>query len=506
MPQSNSDDENHTIDDMMGGLRQSHDTEPKLVTLPEGSRAYKVRKRKRRTDQPARREIGLKKRIKILKIGGAVAIFTLLLLVLGVGILYVNSPGYRDSLVAKLETTSGAEVNIEQFRMNPLAANAQATKLKWPGGNVLDKMEISGVMAKISPLTFFGKKFSGEECVAESGRLFLKAADKSKSALYAERSKGDLSVNFARYAVSSLDINFGDLGGLTKAEASLYTNAATGQAEMRFNGGALQLTGWPSLALERSFIIVRNSKLLIQKMRFRLAGSERQSLGGYIDFSGSVSPLGGIGSQTLPIKIENFPLSDLVGGDLGRFFVGKVDTAENPNCNFLSFDIDSPETARLEMAVTSAMESRVDVSGFKFLQLLAVAFNDQWYGLPTFDDRVTMVVKRTGQNTDVSGIHLEKRGVMVLRGDISNGEGGVIKGKLRIGIPETKVTTCGDKKLVMMFGKVSEGYCWLDLEISGTGAIPEDDFKTIYKDTSSGQISVPSQETLEDSFEDLIEK
>ena len=506
MPQSNSDDENHTIDDMMGRLRQRHETEPKLTTRPDGSRAFKVRKRKRRTDQPARREVGLKKRMKIIQIGGAVAFVTLLVLVLGGGILYVNSAGYRDSLTAQLETSSGAEVSIEQFRMNPLAANAQTTKLKWPAGNVLDKMEISGVMAKISPLTFFGKKFSGEECVAKSGRLFLKAADASKYVPYAEGPKGDLSVNFARYAVSSLDINFGELGGLTKAEASLHTNAAAGQAEIRFNGGVVQLTGWPSLALERSFITVRNSKLLIQKMRFRLAGSERRSLGSYIDFSGSVSPLGGMGSQTLPLKLGNFPLSDLVGGDLGRFFIGKVDTAEIPNSNFLSFDIDSPETARLEMAVTSAMESRVDVSGFKFLQLLAVVFNDSWYGFPTFDDNVTMVVKRMGQNTDVSGINLEKRGRMVLQGDISNGEGGVIRGKLRIGIPETKVNTCGDKKIMMMFGKVRDGYCWLDLKISGTGAIPDDDFKTIYKDTSSRQISLPGQETLEDSFEDLIEK
>jgi hypothetical protein len=504
MPLPNSDKENYTIDEMMGRLKKRQEADPELVTRADGSQALKVRKRKRRTDQTATRGARSKKRIQIIQIAGAVFLLTVVVLVVGVGILYVNSAGYRDSLSGKLEVSSGAEVEMRQFRMNPLAANTSATQLKWPSGNVLEKLEMSAVTARISPSVFFGKTFGGEEMVAESGRLSLKASDPSGPVRHVPGPEDGLPVRFSRYAVPSLDIHFGEFGGLSKTEASLFPGTVAGQAEMRFNGGVLQLIGWPSMSLDRSYIKVRNSELLIQNMRFQLPGSDKQPSGGYIEFSGSLSPIGAAGAHTLSAKVGSFPLSYLTGGDLGRFFVGKVDSVGIPDSNFLSFDPASPESARLVLTVTDSQDSRVDVSGFRFLQMLAVAFNDRWYETPIFDDEVTMVVKRMGLDTEISGINLVKRGRMVVRGELSNGEGGAIKGKLRIGIPETTVTASGDKKLAKMFGQVREGYLWLDLEISGTGAVPEDDFRTIYMDTSSGDASAPGQGSSKDSFEELI--
>lgn len=507
MHQPNSDKEQYTIDEMMGRLkkRQSDEMEPELVTRSDGSQALKVKKRKRRTDQTANKGAKLKKRVQIVQIAAAVLLLTILALVAGVVIIYVNSAGYRDSLTSKLEISSGADVKMEQFRMNPLAANSRTITLQWPLGNFFEKLEMYGVTAKISPSAFFGKSFAGDEVVAESAKLLLKASDPEKPIRHVPKSEDGLPVKFSRYAVPSLDIKFGELGGLTKTEASMFPSTVAGQAEMRFNGGILQLAGWPSMSLDRSYIKIRNSELQIQNMRFQLPESDRQSLGGYIDFSGSLSPIDTKSTQTLSAKLWNFPLSYLVGGDLGRFFVGRVDSAEIPDSNFLSFDVDSPENARLELTVTNSLESRVDLSGFKFLQMLSVAFNDRWYEFPIFDDDVSMVVKRKGQNADISGINLVKRGRMVVRGDLFNGEGGAIKGKLSIGIPETTLIASGDKKLIRMFGQIREGYRWIDLEISGTGALPDDNLRTIYTDTSSGESTAPGRDVPQDSFEDLIE-
>ncbi len=508
MPQPNSDKEKYTIDEMMGRLkkRQTAEVTPELVTRSDGSQALKVKKRRRRTDQTVNNETKLKKRIQIVQIAGVVLLLTIVSLVLGVGVLYVNSAGYRDSLTSKLEISSGAEVDLKQFRMNPLAAKTGATKLSWPAGNVLEKLELNGATAKIYPSAFIGKTFGGEEIVAESGKLFLQASDPSQPVRHVPGPEGELPVRFSRYAVPSLDIRFGAFGGLSKTEASLFPGTIAGQGELRLSGGALQLADWPQLSLDRSYIKVRNSELQIQSMRFNLPEvADRQTSTGYIDFSGSLTPFGDQGTHTLSAKLGNFPLSYLVGGDLGRFFVGRVDSSEIPDSNFLSFDVDAPENARLELTVANSLDSRIDMSGFKFLQMLAVAFNDRWYEFPVFDDDVTMVVKRMGQDCDISGISLVKRGRMVVRGDIFNGEGGAIKGKLKIGIPETTVAVSGDKKLAKMFGEVREGYRWVDLEISGTGAVPEDNFRTIYMDTSSGESSAPGKGTPQDSFEDLIE-
>jgi hypothetical protein len=181
-----------------------------------------------------------------------------------------------------------------------------------------------------------------------------------------------------------------------------------------------------------------------------------------------------------------------------------VDSVEIPDSNILSFDLDTPENARLELTATNALESRIDMSGFKFMQSLAVAFNDRWYEIPVFGDDVTMVIKRTGRTSSISNINLVNRGKMVVRGELFNGEGGVIKGKLRIGIPKTTVTAAGDKKLTKMFGDVSEGYRWIEVEISGTGALPEDNFRTLYMDNSSQNPSATKEGPPQDSFEELI--
>jgi hypothetical protein len=508
MPLPNSDKDKYTIDEMMGRLKKRKEAEmsPELVTRSDGSQALRVKKRKRRTDQSVDNETKLKKHIQIIQIVGGVLLLILVVLVGGGGILHVNSASYRESLIGKLEVSSGADVAMEQFRMNPIEANASKTKFSWPGGNVLDKLDLGSITAAISPSTFVGDTFGGDEIVAASAKLSLKASDPSNPVRHVSRPAGALPVKFSRYAASSLDINFGGFGGLSGTEGSLFPAPVAGQSELRFSGGLLKLTDWPQLSLDRSYIKVRNSELQIKSMRFNIPGADDlKSSGGFIDFSGALTPIGFYGTHTLSASLSNFPLSYLLGGDLGRFFVGRVDSVEIPDSNFLSFDVDSPENARLEVTATNALESRIDMSGFKFMQSLAVAFSDRWYEIPIFDDDVTLVVKRAGQKSNISGINLVKRGKMVVRGELFNGEGGMIKGELRIGIPETTVIASGDKKLARMFGNVREGYRWIDVEIGGTAALPEDDFRTQYMDTSSEKPSVTEDEAPQDSFEDLIE-
>lgn len=509
MPLPNSDKDRYTIDEMMNRLKRRKEAEPppELVTRPDGSQALKVKKRRRRTDQSVDNETRLKKRVQIVQIVGGVLLLSLVLLAVGIGFIYVNSAAYRKSLIGKLKASSGAVVTMEQFRMNPVEAIASKTNFSWPEGNVLDKLELRSLTAVISPSTFAGATFGGDEIVALSAKLSLKASDPSSPVRHVPKPAGALPVKFSRYATSSLDITFGACGGLSGAEASLFPALVAGQSDLRLSGGLLKLSGWPPLSLDRSYIKVRNSELQIQTMRLGVPGTDvLKSSVGFIDFSGALNPNGMNGTHTLSAKLSNFPLTYLLGSDLEQFFVGRVDSVDIPDSNFLSFNVDSPESARLELTATNALESRIDMSGFKFMQSLALAFNDRWYEMPVFDDDVTLVVKRTGKISNISGINLVERGKMVVRGDLINGEGGTINGKLRIGIPNSTVITCGDNKIAQMFGEVREGYRWIEVEISGTGASPEDNYRTLYMDTSSQKKpSTTGQGATQDSFEELIQ-
>jgi hypothetical protein len=182
-----------------------------------------------------------------------------------------------------------------------------------------------------------------------------------------------------------------------------------------------------------------------------------------------------------------------------------VDSKDIPDSNFLSFDPGSPESALLELTVTSSVDSRIDLSGFKFLQMLAVSFDDRWYEFPNFDDDVAMVVKRSGGKVSVTDINLVHRGRMAVRGAISNGEGGKVSGNLRIGIPETTISAAKDTKLSNMFGQVREGYRWVDIEIGGTAALPVDNFRSLYMETSPPEEAGDGEGDDRDSFDDLIE-
>lgn len=510
MPQPSDEQEKYTIDEMMDRLkgRDSIDKQPELVTRSDGSQAMKVKKRKRRSNQAVNKETKRNKRVQIVQIAGFVVVLILLGLAAGIGILYANSAGFRDSLLSKLEMSSGAKVEMEQFRMNPLAAHVNVATLAWPEGNALDRLELKSVSAKIFPYSFMGKSFGGEEIVAAAGKLTLRTPDSSGDARQAPKPDGELPVRFSRYSVPSLDVSFGSLGSLVKTEASLFPSTVAGQAEIRLTGGLLQFADWPPMSLERSYIKVRNSGFEVQSLRFQVPEAPNRRLaGGSIDFSGTLTPLAAEGSHILTAKMEGFLLPYLIGGDLGRFLLGRVDSQEIPDSNFLTVDPEASEAALLDLTVTNSVDSRIDLAGFKFLQSLSAAFDDRWYEFPNFDDNVSMVVKRTGGKVEITGINLVHRGRMAVRGEMSNGEGGVISGKLQIGIPETTLGSAADKKLGKMFGKVREGYRWLELEIGGTSALPEDNFMTLYKDTASVEPSAPGGEAPQpDSFEDLIEE
>lgn len=509
MPQPSEEKEKYTIDEMMGRLkgRDSSGKEPELVTRSDGSQVMKVRKRKRRSNQAVNKETKRNRRVQIAQIAGFVVIIILVGLAAGIGILYANSSGFRDSLLGKLEMSSGAKVEMEQFRMNPVSAHANATTLAWPAGNALDTLEMKTVVANISPSSFMGKTFGGEEIVALSGTLTLKSPDPTKQVRLAAKPDGPLPLAFSRYSVTSLDVSFGSIGSLNKTEASLYPSTVAGNAEIRLTGGLMQFVDWPSMSLDRSYVKVRNTGFQVQSLRFQVPeATNRRLSGGTIDFSGTLSPLVSEGSHTLSAKMEGFVLPYLVGGDLGRFLLGRVDSQEIPDSNFLTFNPESEQSASLELTVTNSVDSRIDLAGFKFLQSLSVAFDDRWYEFPNFDDNVSIVVKRTGGKVEINDINLVSRGRMAVRGTLSNGEAGAISGKLRIGVPETTLGAAVDKKVGKMFGQVREGYRWLELEIGGTGALPEDNFMTLYKDTTSAEAAAPDGEAPQrDSFEDLIE-
>ena len=515
MPEQSSEPENYSIDDMMNRLKggDSSGKEPELVTRPDGSQVVKVRKRKRRTKQAESDEAKRRRKFQVAQIAAVVILVVLMGLAAGIAILYANSSGFRETLLGKLEDSSGAEVSLNQFRMNPATANANMVSFGWPEGNALASLELHAIRAKIAPASFLGSTFSGEEIVAGKGQLSLRAPGMSNSVRHNPMPDGMLSVKFQRYWVPEFDIRFGDAEGsrrlLKATEASFFPSTIPGQAELRLRGGLFEFDAWPQMVLDRSYIKVKGEALQIQSMRFVIpkSANDRKVDNGFIDFSGSIRPLEVGATHTLRSDVRDLRLHYLMGSDLGRFFIGSVDSKQIPDSNFLSFSPDSPDAAMLEVTLTNSVNSRIDLGSFKFLSQLSTVFDDRWYEFPNFDDIVTLVARMKGDEVSIEDINLVSRGRMAVRGSVSNQKGGGISGNLRIGLPETMISASDDKRLDRMFGQVREGYRWLDLEIGGTSAVPGDNFKELYMNATAPPADESGGvEDKRDQFENLIEE
>ncbi len=512
MSEQSSEPEKYSLDEMMDRLRGRDDASPsegELVTRSDGSQAMKVRKRRRRTDQTVNKETKRNQRVQILQIAGFVILIVVVGLIAGIGIIYANSSPFRDGLTSKVESASGAKVELKQFRINPATANSNLVAFEWPAGNALADLQLRGLVGKIAPASFFGKAFTGEEIVAANGDLMLRTPVAGEAVRYSEKAPGIASVRFDRYFVPILDIY---LGGeklpsnmLAKTEASLFPGAVPGHAELRLNGGILNVEGWPPLALDRSYMIFSGQDLDVKSLRFEVpvVPNQKSADPGFIEFSGIMQPLDPGATHTLAVELSSFRVSYLLGNDLGRFFLGRLETKETPESNFFLMPAGSRESTELELSTTNAPGSRIDLSGFKFLPNLARLLEDRWYELPNFDNHVSMMLSRKGASVELKKFALEERGRMAVRGTMANGQAGQLKGKIMVGIPEAMILARKSQTLAAMFGRAGEGYRWIDLEIGGTSAAPTDNFLDLFAAAKTGG-ELPEVDAMEaDSFEEL---
>ena len=94
MPPAPSEPEKYSIDEMMERLKGQSSENPaagELVTRPDGSQALRVRKRKRRSEQPKREEAKRTKRIRTLQVAAALVLLLLTGLVMAGAYVYALS-------------------------------------------------------------------------------------------------------------------------------------------------------------------------------------------------------------------------------------------------------------------------------------------------------------------------------------------------------------------------------------------------------------------------------
>ena len=479
-----SEPEKYSIDEMMDRLKggpAENPEEGELVTRSDGSQAIRVRKRKRRSSQPHKEERHRTRRARIVQVSAALVLVFVAAFAIGGAIIYANSSPFRDGLIRKIEKTSGATTDLQQFRVNPQTANAGNLALTWPDGNVLKSLSLRGLVAEIFPASFLGKSMTGEEVTIAYGLLALQIPKADAPLRNHPAPEGASAIRFNRYRAPVLDITLGDPNApvikLAKTEGSLSPENVNGRPQLTLYQGNLAIDGWPKLRMDRALIEFRGSEADIIGLRVLHETDDR----GALVFSGTVAPYKPGQRSTLTVKLDAFQLSGLTGPALGSLFTGQIDSLPTAASNQLSFLPTEKPSPTLDLTFRVSPTSKIEVHRFPFLFALAQTLDDDpWFEHPVFEGDAGGVLHREGGVISLRNLNLESKGRLALRGEISMAANQTLSGNLQVGLAEAMIADAPTSRLKSMFGPPKEGFRWLTLKIGGSATAPSDNFKELF--------------------------
>lgn len=505
-----SEPEKYSIDEMMDRLKGRPAEDPlhegELVTRDDGSQAIRVRKRKRRSHQPHKEERQNTRRARIVQVSAALILLLLAIFAAGAAIIFANSAPFRKGLIEKISLSTGASVELEQFRVNPTSANAGRIVLTWPETHLLRDLSATSVKAEISPSSFLGNSMVGEEAISSEGTLTIRIPDPDKVSRNARTSAESLPVRFKRYAIPKFHILLGDpaapLVRLQNSEGSFHPVKANGRPQLLLSRGDLIITGWPKLRMDRSHIEFRDNEVDVVGMRLAYDTDTR----GIFELSGSVAPYAFDHPSTLAVELDSFLFAGIAGPELGRLFSGRIDTLPTDKSNHLSFIPGPRPNTSLAVTFRNTLTTPFELNGFPFLLVLARTLDDDWFEHPVSESDVTGMLRRGDGAVAISDFNFEHKGRMALRGGVTMAADRRLSGSLEVGIAEgmirSSIPSSDSRRLDAMFGPSIEGFRWITLKIGGTAAAPADNFKELLE-AAPKPAKKPDADSENPSFEDL---
>ena len=463
--------------------------EPELVTREDGTQMVRVRKHKRRTNQPHRDTEKRKARARVFQIAALVGVM-LCCSVLLLGLLaYFNSHAFQMRLLGKIAAVTGAEPEVIQFRVTPVGAAVQAATLRWHNHPDLRELRLTLVNADLGLTSFLGGGWTGEEVLAHTGTLIVGEPGADDGAAVAAGEVVDPNkqpFQFGRYRCEELQVLFGQEGRpplqARGVEASVY-QIANG-LQLRLSGGSLSATGWPDLRIDRGLVEFVGDQVNISNLRFsgsmpagvgsaegRAWGSLLNSEESAMECSGSFDPRSSK-QVFLDVNCQRFPSDSLLGKSFSRLFTTVLDGRGSLSFvprNFASHELVLPFEA-------SAAAEGACLGGLPFLDLLKTELQEARFAVPQFQNGSEGVLRRRGGLIELSDLRLEQKNFLAVRGRMAVEADGKLVGSLEVGVANRLMSGEGTRYVRRAFTDVRDGYRWTHINLSGTVQSPKDDF------------------------------
>jgi hypothetical protein len=492
--------EQYSLDEMMKALRDKErekEAQGEMVTRADGSLVRKVKRRKRRTDQPASASPEKAKKSIIAKILIAASLCLLLVLAAISVLLYYNSKSYREKAEQATNEWIGAQTNFNGLKLWPSSVKMNEASFSWGGNSFVRSLQLKRLQGHVSLVSFLGARMGGVEVGGALGEVLLGMPVGRRGEIVQALEEDEFPFSFDRYYCDALNVVFGQESSLALRDTSVSLRHM-GQQGFRIgiDEGTLLLRGWEPLPIANAIMRVEANELLIQPLTLELPIDNLQTLNASIKIQGGISLEEGESSE-MDVEVSNFPASKLFGIQLGQLFDGEIKSSNEGKLVYKMGE-DFPAELNLEFR-----GYQFELKKFPFLKALQEVFPNEGYDRIFFDTEIEGALKIRPEGVALETFKMSQKDILRLSGSVVASAQGELVGKMTLLINRGLINSEPRLKSLPGLSEIEKGYSRVDFEIGGTVAEPEDSFRIV----TGLEATLPGQRPIiEETSEDLLDQ
>lgn len=442
-----------------------------MVTRADGSKALKVKSRKRRSSQPKKEKERKNTRNKVILVSSGIFLVIMMGIAFIITLAYYNGQKFNDKLVTTAQSSSGAEVEIRGLNVSPVNAKMMQMSFDWGASNsAVDYLKVSGINTRYGVFSFLGGGWNGPEVLADSGEVKLYMLDNPEQISLS----GETPVNFdfSTYKCNKLNAIIGrEKDWLVNNTQAEYSINADGAKQVYFYGGKLKAPIFDDYNIKSGVLEIKQTfadlSVIIQPE----------------DEVGSITLAGEVGYKSgskisLATKFVDARMNGWVDDKTHRFINGMINNGQG----FFKMNLGDVESKEI---LTHVESDEISISTFAFIETLSLEMKDSFYSRPVFTNNSKFSMNWLADKVVFSDIKLVETSHMQLKGRFEVLKTGDIKGRLKIGIPIESLSPVEVRRLKKIFKEDDGDLLWTDVNVGGTLASPTDDLAEQFRRAKS---------------------
>lgn len=491
--------ENYSLDEMVAALKgrdREKDGEGELVTREDGTTVRRVRKRKRRSQQPEKAKAEKKARKMIfLQLAGLLTLGLLLGGYFAYVFIRFNSSSFAANVEKNVTELVGAETKLDRLSVTPTGATAKNLTMEWGAGSFIKRLRLVDLKADTRLSDFVKVRLRGVDVGARQGELLLQNPTEAVMELPEIDPKAHAHA-FELYYCQSLAVLFGeDPFARIKGTDAAFRHLNNSGYQVILNRGELELAGWSVLPISNATFTFRPGAVELAQLKL----ADPEGRGGEATLSGTV-PLDRESEYQLFLTATDYPLENLLGKDLEAILGGRFTTSQG----VVKGTVSEKEPTSIVVPFDA---HEVSMSKLPMWTALDELFPDEGFLSPEFPDAATAVFQWSPSGVGVRSLKLRNASRLKLDGDIAVDRKGLLVGNLVLSINRGIL---GKQPLFtdnpgLETNSEDTGFARINIKLGGTVQAPTDNFREVLGMDLQGARPESQVDGFEDLFNELTE-